>query len=81
MNEIELQIETLVDTILADYQHGRDIDKMDLKRHPDRDVVIDMITKLLRIVYPGYSREKGFRMYNTKHNLSMLMEDVMYNLN
>ena len=81
MNEIELQIESLVDTILADYQNGRDIDKMDLKRHPDRDVVIDMITKLLRIVYPGYSREKGFRMYNTKHNLSMLMEDVMYNLN
>ena len=81
MNEIELQIENLVDTILADYQRGRDIDKMDLKRHPDKDVVIDMITKLLRIIYPGYSREKGVRMYNTKHSLSMLMEDVMYNLN
>ena len=81
MNEIELQIETLVDTILSDYQKGRDIDKMDLKRHPDKDVVIDMIGKLLRIVYPGYSREKGYRMYNTKHSLSMLMEDVMYNLN
>ncbi len=81
MNEIELQIENLVDTILADYQNGRDIDKMDLKRHPDKDVVIDMIGKLLRIIYPGYSREKGVRMYNTKHSLSMLMEDVMYNLN
>ena len=81
MNEIELQIENLVDTILADYQLGRDIDKMDLKRHPDKDVVIDMIGKLLRIVYPGYSRDKSYRMYNTKHSLSMLMEDVMYNLN
>ena len=81
MNEIELQIESLVDTILADYQKGRDIDKMDLKRHPDKDVVIDMIGKLLRIVYPGYSRDKSYRMYNTKHSLSMLMEDVMYNLN
>ena len=81
MNEIELQIENLVDTILADYQNGRDIDKMDLKRHPDKEVVIDMIGKLLRIVYPGYTREKGYRMYNTKHSLSMLMEDVMYNLN
>ena len=81
MNEIELQIENLVDTILADYQNGRDIDKMDLKRHPDKEVVIDMIGKLLRIVFPGYTREKGYRMYNTKHSLSMLMEDVMYNLN
>ena len=81
MNAIEMQIENLVDTILADYNHGRDIDKMDLKRHPDKEVVIDMIGKLLRIVYPGYSREKGYRMYNTKHSLSMLIEDVMYNLN
>ena len=81
MNEIELQIENLVDAILSDYQKGRDIDKMDLKRHPDKEVVIDMIGKLLRIVYPGYTREKGYRMYNTKHSLSMLMEDVMYNLN
>ena len=81
MNEIELQIENLVDAILSDYQQGRDIDKMDLKRHPDKEVVIDMIGKLLRIVYPGYTREKGYRMYNTKHSLSMLMEDVMYNLN
>jgi serine O-acetyltransferase len=81
MNEIELQIENLVDTILADYRHERDIDKMDLKRHPDKEVVIDMIGKLLRIVYPGYFRDTSYRMYNAKHNLSMLMEDVMYNLN
>ena len=81
MNEIELQIENLVDSILADYKGGRDIDKMDLKRHPDKDVVIDMIAKLLRIVYPGYSRDKSYQIYNAKHNLSMLIEDVMYNLN
>jgi len=81
MNEIELQIENLVDSILADYRHERDIDKMDLKRHPDKDVVIDMIAKLLRIIYPGYFRDTSYRMYNAKHNLSMLMEDVMYNLN
>ena len=81
MNTIEAQIESIVDAILADYRGHRDIDKMDLKRHPDKDVVIDIIAKLLRIVYPGYFRDKAYRMYNTKHNLSMLMEDVMYNLN
>ena len=81
MNIIEDQIESLVDSILSDYRLSRDIDKMDLKRHPDKDVVIDMITKLLRIVYPGYFRDTSYRMYNAKHNLSMLIEDVMYNLN
>ena len=81
MNTIETQIESIVDSILSDYTHGRDIDKVDLKRHPEKEVVIDMITKLLRIVFPGYFRENSYRVYNAKHNLSMLMEDVMYNLN
>ena len=81
MNSIENQIEGIVDSILLDYRNGRDIDKLDPFQHPDKDVVIDMIGKLLRIVYPGSSRDKSYRMYNARHNLSMLIEDVMYNLN
>ena len=80
MISIEQRIESLVDAILEDYRSGRDIDKINLYRHPDKDVIMDMIAKLLRIVYPGYSRDKSFRIYNAKHNLSMLIEDVMYNL-
>ena len=81
MNPIEQQIEGIVDSILEDYRHGRDVDKLDPFQHPDKDVVIDMIGKLLRIVYPGSSRDKSYRIYNARHNLSMLIEDVMYNLN
>lgn len=81
MISFEDRIEALVDGILLDYQNGRDVDKVDLKRHPDKDVIIDMVGKLLRIVFPGYSRDKSHRIYNAKHNLSMLMEDVIYNLN
>ncbi len=81
MDTIEQQIEQVVDHILKDYQGGRDIDRMDPLRHPDKAVITDMIQKLLRIVYPGYSREKSYRIYNAKHNLSMLIEDVMFNLN
>ena len=81
MTPIEQQIEGVVDSILEDYRNGRDIDKLDPFQHPDKDIVIDMIGKLLRIVYPGFSRDRAYRIYNTKHNLSMLIEDVMYNLN
>lgn len=81
MTPIEEQIEGIVDSILVDYRNERDIDKLDPFQHPDKDVVIDMIGKLLRIVYPGFSRDRAYRIYNTKHNLSMLIEDVMYNLN
>ena len=81
MTTIEREIESIVDGILEDYRQGRDIDRMDNHGQPDKDVVIDMIGKLLRIVYPGSSRDKSFRIYNARHNLSMLIEDVMYNLN
>ena len=81
MNTIEQQIEGIVDEILQDYQNGRDIDKIDLFRHPDKAVITDMIRKLIRIVYPGYYRDKSYRHYNIEHHLSMLIEDVMFNLN
>ena len=81
MTPIEREIEGIVDNILEDYRHGRDIDKLDPFVHPDKEVVIDMIGKLLRIVYPGSSRDKSYRIYNARYNLSMLIEDVIYNLN
>ena len=81
MSAIEEQIESVVDSILEDYQGGRDIDQLELFRQPDKDIIIDIIEKLRRIVFPGYFKEKNYRIYNAKHNLSMLIEDVMYNLN
>lgn len=80
MPSINEEIELVVDLILEDYHSSRDIDKIDLFRLPDKDVVEDMIAKLRRIVYPGYSKDKNFRIYNAKHNLSMLIEDVMFHL-
>ena len=80
MFSIEQKIESVVDTILEDYSGNRDIDKMEQSAQPDKDIVIDLIEKLRRIVFPGYFREKNYRIYNAKHNLSMLIEDVMFNL-
>ena len=81
MTKFENEIEGIVDLILEDYTHQRDIDRIDLFKHPDKDIIIDMIDKLRRIVFPGYFTEKTYRIYNAKHNLSMLIEDVMFNLN
>lgn len=81
MTPIEQQIENIVDTILADYSNDRDIDRLEQLTHPDKDVIIDIIQKLRRIVFPGYFKEKNYRIYTAKHNLSMLIEDVMFHLN
>ena len=81
MSPIEQSVESIVDSILLDYRQGRAIDRLDSFDQPDKELIIDMIGKLLRIMYPGYSRDKRYRIYNARHNLSMLIEDVLYNLN
>ena len=62
MTPIEQSIESIVDGILLDYGNGRTIDRLDPFQQPDKEVVIDMIGKLIRIVYPGYSRDKSYRI-------------------
>ena len=59
MTPMEEQVEGIVDSILEDYRSGRAIDKIDHFTHPDKEIVIDMIAKLMRIVYPGATREKS----------------------
>ncbi|MBQ8321360.1 MAG: serine acetyltransferase [Clostridia bacterium] len=80
MTPIENRIEQVVDSILEDYRSGRDIDRLEPLQCPDRDVIIDIIEKLRRIVFPGYFRDKNYKYYNAKPNLSVLIEDVMFHL-
>mgnify|MGYP003296599427 CR=1 FL=1 len=80
MTSIENRIEQVVDSILEDYRSGRDIDRLELLRCPDRDVIIDIIEKLRRVIFPGYFRDKNYKYYNAKPNLSVLIEDVMFHL-
>lgn len=80
-NRIEHEIEDIVQTILEDYESDRAIDKIDLFHQPDKDVVIDIIHKLVQIIFPGYYRDKSYRSYHAANHLPALIEDVMYRLN
>ena len=80
-NLIEKEMGGIVDAILDDYGNMRAIDKMDLFNQPDKESIIDMVKKLFCIVFPGYFRDKSFKIYNVYNNLSVLIEDIMYHLN
>lgn len=77
---IEKKIGSLVDTLLDDYNSDRIIDEVKLFEHPDKDAVVDILEKLRKIVFPGYFRNKKFKVYTVRNNISMLLEDVIYNL-
>ncbi|MCR4782447.1 MAG: serine acetyltransferase [Lachnospiraceae bacterium] len=67
-------------TILSDYKKGRDIDNTEVFNQPDQEAVVEIIHKMLRIIFPGYYRDRRFRGYNMESNITVLIEDVMYSL-
>ena len=57
--EISERILKITESILDDYKNGRDIDNMDVFSQPDNEAVVDIVQKLLNILYPGYYRENS----------------------
>ncbi|MBR0528635.1 MAG: serine acetyltransferase [Ruminococcus sp.] len=80
MAEIESRINGLVETFMEDYSKDRVIDEIKLFEHPDKEAVVDILEKLRKIIYPGYFRNKSYKIYTVRNNISMLLEDVIYNL-
>ena len=77
---IEGSISRLTDTLLTDYGQGRHIDRIEPFSQPDRDVIIGVLNKLKRLLFPGYFRDPSYRVYSMQHSLCALMEDVAYHL-
>lgn len=78
--EISNRIQDVTNLILEDYRNGRDIDNMNVFNQPDNEAVIDIVDKLLNILFPGYYRPRGFRSYNNDSRIAVVVEDVIYNL-
>lgn len=79
--KLEVRIQALTDNILRDYDNGRVIDRVAMFSQPDRQIIHELIGKLLRLVFPGYYRDYTYHIYHPKNSLSVLIEDVAYLLN
>ena len=79
-HRLESNITNLVDKIMQDYDQERDIDVVKDFMHPDKDHIVKIIYQIRNIIFPGYYENKNYRIYTVRNNLSMLLEDVLYNL-
>ena len=79
-HRMDEKIEKLTEAIKADYTEGRTIDALITFDHPDKNIVIDIIYKLRQIVFPGFFRSQTYRVYTLRNQISMLLEDIIYNL-
>lgn len=79
-HRLEKNVNNLVEKLMSDYGQGRDIDVVEDFHHPNRDDIVKIITQLQNIIFPGYYKNKNYRVYTVRNNLSMQLEDVLYNL-
>ena len=77
----EEEIDGIVGKILSDYKGEKNIDNTDIFSKPDKHEVRDIICDLFRIVYPGYYKDKSYKIYNLKNSLAVTIEDIFYHLN
>ena len=74
-------VQDAISEILSDYEKGRSIDKLDVFRQPDRQLVTELTNKLFRVIFPGFFRDKSYRAYLVANSLSLAVEDIGYLLN
>lgn len=77
----EEEIDSIVQRVLADFRQGKNIDEVNIFNKPDKSEVREMVNNLFRIVYPGYFRDRSFKIYNPRNSFAVTIEDIFYHLN
>lgn len=80
MSLIEKELNSIMEGILKSYGESKFIDKVDISNQPDKKVIVDILSKLQEIIFPGFFKPDTYKSYTLRSTVSMLVEDVMYNL-
>ncbi|MBR5712257.1 MAG: serine acetyltransferase [Lachnospiraceae bacterium] len=79
-NDRQPEINEIVQAILQDYDGGKDIDIVTNYYKPDKAEVRDLVENLFKIIFPGYFRDKTFKIYNPRNLFAVTIEDIFSQL-
>ncbi len=77
---ISQNIQQSICGILADYNNSRPIDSLHAVCEPDKRMICNITDQLFRVAYPGYFKDKTYRYYEIRNNLTVTIEDIAYYL-
>ena len=69
-----------MDLILSDYDDDRTVNKIDINNQPDKRAIVDVVEKMMKILYPGYYSDKVYKIYSLSNNMAATIEDVIFHL-
>lgn len=76
----EIKIEQLVQDLMNASEKGKNIEKINFFHELDKKSIVDILNKLQMIIFPEYFKNEHYRIYTKKNYLTVLIEDVLYNL-
>ena len=77
---MEQRIASIVDALMESYDGDKYIDKVNTYEHPDVDRILAVLESLKKIVFQGFFNNKKYKVFTTRNNTSMLIEDVIFTL-
>lgn len=80
MSTFEANINDVVNDLIEEYQKNKPTENIRIFNHPDKEVIIDILSSLRKIIFPGYFKNGSIKVYTLRNNLSMLIEDVIFKL-
>ena len=79
-HRLENQINELLESVISDYEKGRDIDNLNDCPPPNKEEVIKTVDKIRNILFSGYYKSKNHRSYTARSKLAAQTEEILYNL-
>jgi serine O-acetyltransferase len=78
--ETSARVKYLVDVLTQSYQDHAEIIKIDSGAQLDRDLIINILEKLRRLIFPGYFGKKQFSADLVEYYTGQLLEEVIIDL-
>ena len=72
MHKLEDRVNDLTRNIIGDFEENRTIDEVKIYDHPDDEAIKEIVGSLRKIIFPGYFRNKDYRVYTLRNNMGML---------
>lgn len=79
-NMIPNEIDKLVEGILLSYEEHEIISNVDEVNQLNKEVILESLEMLRRLVYPGYFEKKNLKADSIKYHVGAMLETVSYNL-
>ncbi len=79
-HKIGQRINNIIDLLADDYKKDFG-DNAELSfQYPDKEQIVEILMQLRKVIFPEYFKSNSYRVYTIKNHISMLIEDIVFNL-